>query len=407
MSGRSNPVEPVSSEAMPTAGNVMFADGGEVPAQTPPAPLPQFVEDPSAVLGRAAANQGLLGLLTGLGKSKILDPEKHDRILGEAKEQHAWRMAPTEEERPKTTGTRLGNAIADGDYDQAAELIHGTPLAGGASKEPLKAILGRMSQAMLTEAPNSRGFRAGADYLSSAAKGDAEIRRRVADLFAPGGMDLGADTGSHQELKDYIDEARENPLNLLDAGNHLAHYLPAHGAQISALAGRAVNYLNSLHPKSSQSAPLDKPLPIDQTKEAQYDRQLGIAQQPLLALKYAKEGKLQPHDVATLQTLYPGLSKKIIDGVTEELAKATGDKKLIPYRVQQSLSLLTGQPLRSTMAQVTMAAIQASNQPHAQAQIPAQERRRISKPTASSMEKLDRQSATPQQAREIDRISEE
>lgn len=384
---------------MPSVGGIFFADGGEVPAA--PQPLPQFVEDPADTLASAAANQGLLGLLRDSGKPRIQDPEAHDRVLAEAREQHAWRSAPTQEVLPKTTGRRLGNAIADGDYDSAADLLHGTPLSGSAGKESLKAILGRMSGAVLQHPPNALGFRAGTDYLSSAARGDSQIDRRISDVFAPGKMDLDADTDSHTALKDYLEETREKPLELLDAGSGINHYLPAHGAQVSALAGRATNYFNALRPMASQGGPFSEPTPPDQIKQAQYERQVGIAQQPLLALKYAKEGRLQAGDVATLRTLYPALSKKIADGITEQLVK--GKKDALPYRARQSLSLLLGQPLETTMQQQTMAAIQAANLGRA----PVQNRPKVSKPTAAQMDKFDKEYATPQQARQMDRVSGE
>ena len=400
-------VEPFCLSEMPhEEGCEYYADGGEVPAQSPPQPFPQFVEDPGATLGHAAAEQGLLGLLKGLGGSKIQNPEKHEKLLREAKEQHAWRAQPDDVPLPKTAGRKLGDAIADGDFDRATDLVHGEPISAGAGKAALKPILGRMSQGMMTEEPNPHGFRSGVDYLSSAIAGEGKVRRQAREIFGPGKFGDEPSEESREELKKYVDEARENPLELLDVGNSVGHYLPIHGAQVSALAARATNYLNGLRPMASQNAPLDSVKPIDKLQEEKYNRQLGIAQQPLLALKYAKDGTLQHQDVATLRTLYPKLHDKLIENLTPELAKAA-ENGSIHYRLQRGLSMLMGSPLQSTLKQPVMAAISAANAAPALSPRAAAKPRKVSKSTASTMKKNDAAYATPEQARALEHVSGE
>ena len=102
-----------------------------------------------------------------------------------------------------------------------------------------------------------------------------------------------------------------------------------------------------------------------------YDRQLDIANQPLLALQHAQNGSLLPQDVKTLNTLYPGLQKAIADRVIKQTIELQAKGKTLPYRQRISLQMLTGSsPMDGSMIPTHMQAIiqsQATQQQHNQA----------------------------------------
>lgn len=355
-------VEPFcSQDRQHDPGCGYYAEGGEV--QAPPQPLPRFAEDSASTLGHAAVDRGLLGLIRDVGKPKMMDPERHAKVLHEAKDQYAWRADPNENELPKTVGRRIGNAIADADHEKSASLIHGHPLVGGASKSNLHPIMERLAQPMMTEEPSPEGMRSAVDYLSSSIKGHGRLDDHMGKIFSQDKIDLRPDEGSREALRGHIDSAIQDPLKLLDSAGSVGHYLPVHGAQIGALAARSTNYLQSLKPMGSQNSPLDSISQVSPGDQAKYDRQLDIAQNPLLVLKHAETGMLQPQDLTTLQTLYPALHQSMVQKATEQMIKLGDKAKDIPYAKRQALGLLMGQALDSTMNPTVMQSIIKSQGP--------------------------------------------
>ncbi len=380
------------------SGCEYFAVGGSVG---------QPEEDPSTTLGNAAVEHGLLGLLKDVGRPKMVEPEKHSRVLHEARNQHEWRRAPKEMKLPRTHGTRFGDHMADGDHEKAAEHMQGHPLVGSAGKTHLKPILGQMAGPMMTQEPHPESFRGSVDYLSSAHKGNAKLDHFMKDLLRPGKSDKLGSGHSIGELKTHLQELDENPQSLLDVGGSLGHYLPGHSVQLGATAAQAINYLKSIKPAPQQSAPLDKVSTVSPADQAKYDRQLDIAQQPLLALEHLKKGTLQPQDLTTVQTLYPGLFKSMTTKATEQLVDSMAKGKEIPYYQRQTLSLLLGQPLDSSMTPMNMQAIikSASAQQAAQQKGGPGEAKKATGVELKQIDKVDKLYETPAQARQIERRS--
>ena len=108
--------------------------------------------------------------------------------------------------------------------------------------------------------------------------------------------------------------------------------------------------------------PFDKEPPADKAQTAIYNRQLDIAQQPLLVIKHAKDGTLLPQDVNTIQTIYPGLHSAIVQKLNDEMIDKKSQGVAIPYAQRVSLSLLMGStPLDSSMSPQNMQAIMKSS----------------------------------------------
>lgn len=382
-----------SKNRMHHSGCEHFAVGGSVGT-------PQ--EDPGATLGNAAVEHGLLGLLKEVGHPKMMEPEKHARILHEARNQHNWRRSPQEMKLPKTHGTRLGDHLADGDHESAAEQMTGHPLAGGAGKGALSSIMPQMAGPMLSQEPHPEGFRGAVDYLAGAKRGSEKLNQAMKGIFAHGKSKKHEAPPSIAALKEHLEALDKNPQALLDVGGSLSHYLPNQAIQISTTAATATNYLKSIKPMPIQSAPLDKSAPVSRAAEAGYNRQLAIAQDPLLTLSHLKKGTLIPADLATVSNLYPGLMNQMKQKATESLVDRMAKDEPIPYAQKQSLSLFLGQPLDSTMTLDSLQAIMKAN-------LGAQSDQQKGGPKKASgvelkqIDKADKLLQTPAQARQIDK----
>lgn len=248
---------------------------------------------------------------------------------------------------------------------------------------------------------NSTAFKATVDFIQSAARGENLLTKAASSFFKAGSEVLPAsmipNAASREDLQKSIDYA-SNPNNALTIGQGLGHYLPDHATAAAAMSQTAVNYFKGLKPVQAKAGPLDSPAPVDKSQLARYNRQLDIAQQPLLALKYCKEGTLRPQDMQTLNVIYPGLGKKLASECFNEMTKALSTGQAVPFKQRQSLSLLIGSPLDSSLTQPALAAVVMSNAPRG---APPQQGggKKPSKASASSMEKSASLYATPEQSR--------
>lgn len=355
-----------------------YADGGEVEAAPQPA-------HPAVALGHSAIQHGLLGLLTDVGNESLAEPDKHKKKF-----------------------EKVRSHMSMNDPDGAINELHGSPLAGGASRNALEPIAHRLAPAAVTREPHPAAFRASVDYLNSAIRGHNALDSHMNTFFDPQKVSdqIKPDEKSRKSLDEFLLEARENPNTLLDVGGSLGHYLPEHAAQLGATAAMATEYLNSLRPTKTQNGPLDTPTQPDQNAEANFHRQLDLAQNPMLVLQRVRNGMLLPKDVKTVQTLYPALYKSMTEKMTEAIVDAQAKKKTIPYRQRVAMSMFLGQPMDSTMSPSSM---QAIIQSQAQQQIQNQssgQKKSQSKPTAAELKQIDKVDgmyATPEQSRQLNR----
>jgi len=282
----------------------------------------------------------------------------------------------------------------------------GHPLAGAWAGEQIMApIFAALAKPFAETAVNSEAMKAAVTYGVQAAKGQAALNAAAKNFFKAGAeivpKDLLPDAASRNKLEKSMD-AFQVPGNAKNVGGNIGHYLPQHGSTIAATSAQAVNYLNSIKPKQPVMSPLDKKPPIDKYAQNRYERALDIAQQPLLVLSHAKNGTLLPNDVKTLQSVYPGLHSAIVQKLQNELIE---NKEPIPYPQRVSMNLLMGgRPLDSTMTSGAMQAIMHSaGFPQPEQAAPSKKSSHTSEATLKQVNKVNALSATPLQAREVDK----
>lgn len=243
------------------------------------------------------------------------------------------------------------------------------------------------------------------DYLDKSQKGKNKLTSHLKNLVGPDKMDLEQDKDSTAALKKHLEVLEEDPSQLLDLGG------PAdHASQIGATAASAIGYLNGLKPKKQQLAPLDPPSLPDKLEKDSYDRQVAIAQNPLLVMRHIKDGRLHPSDLITLHTLYPQLGQSLVNKVGEALITAKSKELPISNRQRHSLGLLLNQPMDYTQTPAAMQAIIASSaaqQAERQSDQPKKGNKGGSTTSAQlrQIDKVDKLSQTPLEARLINRNS--
>lgn len=373
-----------SQSRMHLPGCIYYSEGGEVKSH-------HF----------AGVHHGLLGLLKDAGHAKIAEPEKHLKIL---EDMHNHANGKGLEEPKKTMGVKLASHLKDGKHEDAAELMQDHPLVGSVGKTHLKSIIGSLGSSLMTNEPNPESFRSSVDYIHSAIKGQDRLKSKAASLLNPKATDqLKPDNRAREALKEHLKSVEEDPSQLLNVGGNLGHYMPEEATKLGALAARSTEYLNSIKPKNQQMASLDRFIPPSKSEMAAFDRQVDIAQQPLLVLQHAERGTLLPQDLTTLQAIYPELHNSIVDEVGEELINAKTKGIEIPYKRKQSLSLLLGQPLDSTMTPQSMQAIMKSAGPQQMQQQAKGPQKKASGVELKQLNKVDEMSETTLEARQINR----
>lgn len=390
-------------------GGEGYAAGGTVCASCiPHLPTCEYFKEGGAVAlpheHHAAIPHGLHGLLTNVGRAKMAEPEKHSRLLDEAKRHYSDMGNPIgdTEEPKKIMGMKLATHVRQGKHEDMAELMQGHPMVGGAGKGALTDILGHLSGPMMANEPNPEALRGSVDYANSAIKGHGELSGAMSGTLGAKTSDKRKpDQKGREALKKYLEEVKENPQKLLEVGGSLGHYMPEQAASLGALAATSTQYLDSLKPKPMQNLPLDAMQPVDKNAEAKYDRQLDVAQQPLLILQHVKDGTLQPQDLVTLKTIYPGLYKSFLDKAGEALITAKHEKTEIPYKQKRALSMLLGTPLDSTMTTASMQAIIKSQGPQ-QVQQQAKGPKKATSVEINQINKVDKLAQTPIESRQID-----
>lgn len=382
------------------------SDGLGMPEATPPPP-PLPPDDVPGSLGLSGAHHGLLGMLRDVGHPKMEKPEQHEKLLEDAKAHRNWRAAPAGAAPKKTAGTRLGDRLAERDHEGAADLMQGHPVFGRGGRDAMALVADRLSLPMQAHDTNPEALRAASDYLHSTIRGRDALKDRVKGFFDSKRKPAEPDEARRGALGEHLDELEKNPEVLLKVGGKLGHYLPEHGAMLAAHAATAKNYLESIKPKGQQMGPLDEPLPVSRGAEAAYHRQLDIAGDPLLVLDFAKDGTIQPQDLQTIGTIYPGLVKKLVAEATSELIETRSKGHEMTYRQKQGLSALLGEPLDFTQTPAAMQAVMnAAGPEQAKNQAKAEKKVGNSKATKAELEQINRvdeMAETPLESRLINR----
>ncbi len=262
----------------------------------------------------------------------------------------------------------------------------------------IESVLPGIMKPLVEKLSSSEGLNAAVEYGTAIAKGDALINRSMKNLFK-GEIEVlpshliptAKDT---EKLSKMLKEAQNNPDSLMTVGGNVGHYLPEHATAMATAAQTASNYFSGLKPTQPKLSPLDTQAPPNAVAVAKYQRQLGIAQQPLLALQHVSNGTLIPEDVLTIKTIMPGLYDKLSRKIMEETIKKTAKGESIPYSTRMGLSMFTANHLDSTMSPQSLQSIQqafATNKANIAAQ-------NAPKKSTSSLKDSARMSMTANQA---------
>jgi len=263
---------------------------------------------------------------------------------------------------------------------------------------------------MGSDKPISAGaFKATVDTIQSVIKGEAALNKAVKSVFATSGSLVSENpipmpkAKDLQKLDKQLKKFQTNPDELFKVAsdNKASTYLPNQAANIGLIAGRAVQYLNSLRPNTTPANPLDsEPVPSP-VEKASYNNALAIAAKPLLIVDKIKSGTLTADDMKHFAALYPGLHNKIADKLVAEIADIKGKGKLIPYKARMSLSLFMAQPLDSTMTPNSI--LSAQPKPTQQPQQAQGNGDKVTQKGGQALSKLSKSYQTPGQSAEQDR----
>ena len=236
---------------------------------------------------------------------------------------------------------------------------------GGAylGKELLGPVFSGMIKPLMEKYPNVDlgAFKQAIALGKSIEKGDNNLINASKSLFGGGTKTFPShvipDAADLEKLDDRTKSA--NNQSIMNTTGRVGYYMPGHETAIAKTSGDAVAYLNSQRPQATKALPLDNEPKISQAQKSQFQRTLSIAQQPLMALKYLKEGTLVPQDVATIKTLYPDYYQKMTEKMLSELTNHLSDGGTVPYKIKQGMSLFLGSPLDSTMTPFSIQSTQS------------------------------------------------
>lgn len=310
------------------------------------------------------------GLNTRKFLNKLLDTQQNPEHM------QNFMMEPAVQRRLSSIKNILNSLPTDGNPSNSAAMIDklwkgklGT-LAGGAmgvgGGHIVGGILGHAGESVLREINpflsykmlQMRGagqaivpsqVKAVFDYAKAAAEGNMAINKALGGLFAnkpvfpPSKVPSDAD---RQRLDRYVTQVRKNPDALGNVAKDLQDQMPDHTGPLAMVATQAANYLTSIKPQSPLGLPLDTKVKPNAQQIGEYNRQLAIAQQPLMVFKHMQDGTLTPKDLATLSAVHPGAYQQYKQKVMTELATPGLQ---IPYKTRISMSLFLGQPIDSTM----------------------------------------------------------
>ncbi len=372
--------------------------GAEIAALQTGSELSKLInQDPNQTIGSAAVNVGLAGLLgagagAGLGAVSELwkaGADKTANLLTDAKERVAYRQAlesgvdvPSFEEAgvKETIGHKLGDYLFEKGQSlpsRAGDLVGeaiggglgtlvGHPLIGAhIGRKHIGPIVESIAKPLLEGVTNAEGFKSAIDYIANASKGTELINKAINGVVKSTEVlpnHLIPTQASRDKLQEQL-KALDSPDKILQAGGQLGHYMPQHLAAATALVSQAKNTLNPKEPSTQASSPWVGTIPLTPLQKDKYNRSLDIAQQPLMVLKYAKDGTLTNNDIATLNSIYPGLAKAFSDKLGSKIVEAKSNGTAVPYHVRTAMSKLAGVNLDASQSPQSMQAIMMSAAP--------------------------------------------
>ena len=202
---------------------------------------------------------------------------------------------------------------------------------------------------LASDAPtNAAALKQAMGMGAAVARGEKALDNAVKAVIKPknGTAVKAPDTA---KLKELVDDFAADENKFLNIGADLGHYLPDQAAALGATTLRNVRYLASLRPDTAPLSPLDGPRKVAQSEEAEYDRALAIAQQPLLVLDGVREGRVNVKDLQHLNQMYPALTKQMQAKLQKEMMEGIANGEKLPFSTQMGISAFIGMPLSTAL----------------------------------------------------------
>lgn len=251
---------------------------------------------------------------------------------------------------------------------------------------------------------NSEALKASVDFMHEIYQGNKLLNKSMDNVFKAGASVIPdsklPSAASRAKIDRLISDREDHPNEQIQAASQskLGHYLPNHEAAMAETSTRALQYLQQLKPKPTQTSLLDRPIEPTAAQQARYNRALDIAHSPAIVMDKIKDGSLQASDIQDMVAMYPALYKQMVQQLTNKMGSYRADEEQIPYRVRMGLSLFLGQPLDSSMQPQNIMAAQPKPKP-----MSPQMNAPKSGKSANSLSKMSKSYSTPNQAAESDR----
>ncbi len=249
----------------------------------------------------------------------------------------------------------------------------------------------------------AEGFKTMVDYIHHTIQGENRLGTAVKNVFKAGASVLPQSqhpsASDRKKLDKQLKELQVNPNPNLNVGGKTSHYMPEHATALSFTTANAVQYLNSMRPNTDKAGPLDTTPVVPKSVQAEYDRVLNIAQQPLVIMSRIKDGSVTPSEVKALSTIYPAIYDKLKTKLMDQIIDQSTKERPIPYATRMALSVFMATPLDSSMNPANIQAAQAIYQPAGGPDQPADAPKQGAKHSMASLDKLPSQYMTQEQAR--------
>lgn len=298
-----------------------------------------------------------------------------------------------------TLGNTLGGSIG-------GTLGHG--LGGGfegayLGKEILGPVFSSVLKPLLEKYPevDLGAFKQALAIARSIQKGQNNLVNASKSLFQGAAKTFPEHIVPDSKQIEKLDERTKNTEDasaLQNVPGKTGYYLPGHETAIAKTAGDATAFINGQRPQATKQLPLDGEGKVSQVQKAQFQRTLTISQQPLMAMKYMREGTLTQQDVDTIKTLYPDYYSKMSEQVMQSMTDHLHKDGNIPYHTTQMLSLFLGHPLDSTLTPQSIMASQSVFMQQAQQKMAAAQEEGVPKSNKSKLSKASDGYMTQNQA---------
>lgn len=180
----------------------------------------------------------------------------------------------------------------------------------------------------------------------------------------------------------------------------LQHVAPNMAPHIHSTAMRAIQFLGSRMPGTGNELIQDEKEAPSQAEKEKWLELHHVINDPASVLEHVKNNTLTGHHVEALQTVYPDLHQEMVAKIAEHLGNLKQKGQEVPYQKRLSLSLLTGQPLDSTMTPESMqAALMANRGATTETQGTNGKPKRASGPELNQLNKVNGMAQTPLQRR--------